>query len=262
MRGWEGRLRVLFLGRKPGAGAALRYLAGQEVEVVAVVAPETHRPADGHPPLRTSAEELGLPVHAPASLEQALAGDPGALGRVDLAVSYLYWQKIKPPLLHLPRLGFINLHPAPLPEYRGLGGYNFAILAGDSQFGVSAHFVSENIDAGDLIEVRRFPIEVGRETAHSLERQAQEHLLQLFKDVMARMLGDGRLPRAPQGPGRYYSRAEMEAAKAVLPDDPPELVERKVRAFWYPPYEGAYIERGGRKYTLVSEAILRSLAGE
>ncbi|MBE7559778.1 formyl transferase [bacterium] len=256
------RMRMLFLGRKPGAAAALQYLVQERVEVAAVVAPEHPRAGDGQPHLDAVARELGLSVLSPSGLDEILSKNPKSLGPIDLAVSYLYWLRIKPPLLTLPRLGVINLHPAPLPEYRGLGGYNFAILAGDAQFGVSAHFVAETIDTGDVIEVRRFPIDAERETAQSLERKSQRHLLALFRDVIDRLLRDGCLPRAPQGPGRYYTRQEMEDAKRVLPEDPAELVERKIRAFWYPPYEGAYLEREGRRYTLVSEAILRGLAGE
>ena len=257
-----GRLRVIFLGRKPAATAALQYLVARQVDVAAVVVPEVHRAADGLPPLRTTAEELELPVYTPPELDAALQPSPNILGRVDLAISYLYWKRIRPPLLTLPRLGVINLHPGPLPEYRGLGGYNFAILNGDAEYGVSAHFVDAGIDTGDLIEVQRFPMGVEQETAQSLERKSQRHLLQLFKDVIDRLLRDGSLPRVLQGPGRYYTRDQMESAKRILPDDPPELVERKIRAFWYPPYDGAYIERDGRKYTLVSATILRGLAGE
>ena len=248
-------LRVVFMGRKPGASEALRFLVERGVEVAAVVAPEPHRPADGDPPLDKTARELALP----AMTAEALAGNAGAFGAVDLVVSYLYWRRIRPPILTLGRLGCINLHPAPLPDYRGLGGYNFAILNGDSEFGVSAHFVDEAIDTGDVIEVRRFGIDPARETAWSLARRSQREMLALFCDVIDRLLRDGTLPRTPQGAGRYITREEMNAAKRVDPNDPPELVERKIRAFWYPPYEGAYVELAGAHYTLVSDTVLQSL---
>ena len=53
----------------------------------------------------------------------------------------------------------LNFHPAPLPDIRGLGGYNVAILEDFAEWGVSAHFVDEEFDTGDLVRVDRFPID-------------------------------------------------------------------------------------------------------
>ena len=46
----------------------------------------------------------------------------------DLGVSILYWRKLESTFLDAPRLGIINFHPAPLPDYKGTAGYNMAIL--------------------------------------------------------------------------------------------------------------------------------------
>ncbi len=54
-------------------------------------------------------------------------------------------------------MGCLNFHPAPLPDFRGLGGYNVAILEGLPEWGVSSHFVDEHFDTGDLVDVERFP---------------------------------------------------------------------------------------------------------
>jgi methionyl-tRNA formyltransferase len=71
------------------------------------------------------------------------------------------------------------------------------------------------------------------------------------------VLADEELPRTPQGEGRYVSREEFEAMRHVRPGDD---VERKVRAFWYPPYPGAVMEVDGHELTLVGEDTLRELA--
>jgi methionyl-tRNA formyltransferase len=57
--------------------------------------------------------------------------------------------------------------------------------------------------------------------------------------------------------GRYVSRTEMESMKKIIDGDD---VSRKVRAFWFPPYDGAYVEVGGEKFTLVNRQILEGLA--
>ena len=56
------------------------------------------------------------------------------------------------------------------------------------------------------------------------------------------------------------TREEFEALRRVRPDDPPELTERRIRAFWYPPFDGATIELGGRTLTLVDRSLLAQAA--
>ena len=171
-------------------------------------------------------------------------------------LSFLFPRVIRPPLIELPRVACLNFHPAPLPDLRGLGGFNVAILEGWSEFGVSAHHVAETLDTGDLVEVERFPIDPERETAWSLDLKSQERLVGLFERVLDRLLAGEELPREPQGEGRYVSREEFEALRIVQPGDSPEQTERRIRAFWYPPFEGAVLELDGRRYTLVDQPLL------
>ena len=90
---------------------------------------------------------------AAASDEELHASPPA---NVDVVISFLFPKLIREPLCPLGRVGCLNFHPAPLPDYRGLGGYNIAILEG-LRVGVSCHFVDERFDTGDLVEVERFP---------------------------------------------------------------------------------------------------------
>ena len=133
-----------------------------------------------------------------------------------------------------------------------------AILEGLPSWGVSCHFVDEHFDTGDLVEVERFPIDQDAETAFSLDLKSQEHLLALFERVLQRVLDGEQLPRAPQGDGRYVSRAEFEELRVVRPGDD---LERKLRAFWYPPWPGAVVEVDGRRLTLVDDALLAERGG-
>ena len=56
------------------------------------------------------------------------------------------------------------------------------------------------------------------------------------------------------------TREEFETSRRVGPDDPPELVDRRIRAFWYPPYDGATTEIGGRVVTVVDRERLAEVA--
>jgi methionyl-tRNA formyltransferase len=236
---------------KRSAARALAWLVEQGCEVPAVVASEPDEWTLDEQRVDLVAEKHGLPLVSEAQLYESLPGD------VDLVVSFLFWNRIREPLISLGRIGCVNLHPAPLPDLRGVGGYNVALLEGRSEWGVSCHFVEASIDTGDLVEVERFAIDPDAETALSLDVLSQERLLGLFKRVVGRALAGEELPREPQGEGRYVSRAELEELRVVRPGDD---LDRKLRAFWYPPWPGAVIEVEGRRLTLVDDALLGELA--
>jgi methionyl-tRNA formyltransferase len=236
---------------KRSAARALEWLAVEGVEVVAVVAGEPDEYTRDEQRVDLVAERHGLRL---VSDEELYAAPPDD---VDLVISFLFWKRIREPLLSLGRSGCLNFHPAPLPDMRGVGGYNVAVLEGLNEWGVSCHFVDADLDTGDIVEVQRFPIDPATSTALSVDVDSQEHLYELFQRVMRRALAGEELPRTPQGEGRYVSREEFEAMRRVRPGDD---LDRKLRAFWYPPYAGAVVEVDGRELTLVDEGLLAELA--
>ena len=245
-------MRAVFMGKsKRSAARALDWLVDQGVEVVAVVAREPNRFTRDEQRVDLVAERHGLPLVEDTELYAHPPQD------VDVVISFLFWKLIREPLISLGRIGCLNFHPAPLPDFRGLGGYNVAVLEGLDEWGVSCHFVDEHFDTGALVEVERFAIDPATETAFSVDLKSQEHLLGLFQSVMSRVLAGEELPRRPQGDGRYVSYEEFEQLKVIRPGDD---VERKLRAFWYPPHPGALAEVAGRRLTLVDERILADVA--
>ena len=245
-------IKVLFMGRKPIAAKALAWLIEQlGVKVVGIIT-DSHLSVS---PTREIANAKGIPVLDREGMEHQLS--VGTL-KVDLALSVLYWQKIRVRLLQACSRGVINFHPAPLPEYKGTAGYNLAILKGLDRWAVSAHYVDEEIDTGALIDVSSFTVDMNHETAFSLERKVQPELLAQFIRVTRQALASTKLlPSMSNMGGRYISRPVMEAIKEMRPGDD---VLRKIRAFWFPPYDGAWVNVGGVRCTLVSPEILLSLA--
>jgi methionyl-tRNA formyltransferase len=236
---------------KRSAADALDWLVTEGADVAAVVASEPDSLTREEQRVDLVAARHGLPV---MSVDELYARPPEG---IDLVLSFLFWEKIREPLLSLGRIGCLNFHPAPLPDLRGIGGYNVAILEGMREWGVSCHFVDAELDTGDLVEVDRFEIDPDRETALSLDLISQRQLVGLFQRAIGRVLGGEELPRTPQGPGRYVSREDFEELRRVRPGDD---LERKLRAFWYPPYPGAVVEVNGRELTLVDERLLAELA--
>jgi methionyl-tRNA formyltransferase len=236
---------------KRSAARALDWLVGEGAEVAAVVASEPDEFTRDEQRVDLVAERHGLPLVSDDELYRAPPGE------VDVVVSFLFWKRIREPLLSLGAIGCLNFHPAPLPDMRGLAGYNIAVLEAMREWGVSCHFVDPEFDTGDLVEVERFPVDAATATAFSVDLESQERLLELFKRVMSRALAGEALARTPQGRGRYVTRDEFESLRRIRPGDD---VERKLRAFWYPPHPGALIEVDGRELTVVDERLLAEVA--
>lgn len=247
-------MRVVFMGKcKRSAAQSLDWLVERGAEVAAVVAEEPGELTVPAQRLDLVAERHGLPLVS----EEELYAMVDELEDVDIVISFLFWNKIRRPLIELGRIGCLNFHPAPLPDIRGVGGYNVAVLEGMSEWGVSCHFVDEDFDTGDIVQVDRFPIDPEKATALSLDLASQRRLQALFEDVLARALAGEELPRSPQGDGRYFSREDFQRLRRVAPGDD---LERKLRAFWYPPWPGAVTEVDGKEVTLVDEVLLSELA--
>jgi methionyl-tRNA formyltransferase len=242
----------------------LEHLLATGWDVVAVVAPpeEDDRVADMQR-LDLAAARAGLPLVADDDLYAAIA-NPAAgafdLTGIDAVFSFLFWNRIRSPLIELGAAGCLNFHPAPLPDMRGLGGYNVAILEDWPEWGVSAHFVDGEFDTGDIVRVDRFPIDRARETALSLDFRSQRKLLDLFRWTVDELAAGRDLPRSPQGDGRYVTREELEALRVVRLDDPADLTARRVRAYWYPPHDGATLELDGQTVTLLDRGLLAEVA--
>ena len=245
-------MRILFCGRKRVSAELLaRFAADTRLKIIGVLT-DDHLPVS---PTSEAARRLGLEVlDYRAVLADAAAG---ALD-VDLIVSILYWRKLPMTLIARPPLGALNFHPAPLPQYKGCAGYNLAILEGRDDWGVTAHYMDAEIDTGGIVEVAWFPIHEQVETTRTLEATSLDVLRDLAIRTVDRVAtARAVLPTVPNLGGRYVSRKEMEAMKEVRPGDD---VARKARAFWFPPYDGAYVTIDGAKFTLVDRGILQSLA--
>lgn len=128
--------------------------------------------------------------------------------------------------------------------------------------GATAHYVDENIDTGSIIKVYKFNFDYRIETAYSLEKKTQNIQMELYKSTILDVLEKGKLECVPQREedGCYISKKEMvDMMKLDVNNLDKEDLDLKIRAFWFPPYDGAGIEINGKYYTLVNHEILKSL---
>ncbi len=242
-------MKILFMGRKQSSAEMLEWTLKSGHEVVGVL-------TDNHlvgSPTTEIANKFGIPIY---TLEQVYGLIDFHGIEIDLAISVVYWRKIKEPLISFPKFGTINLHPAPLPEYKGTAGYNLAILENLDKWAITSHYVTDDIDEGPIIDKFEFSIDPIEETVVTLEEKSQEFIKALYKKTIREVSLKGLLNSIENKGGRYVSREEMEAMKKISKNDD---IDRKIRAFWFPPYTGAYIEFNGRKYTLINDKILKTL---
>ena len=249
-------MKMIFMGRKKQSAELLKWTVEQRIEVVAVCTDSQFE----NSPTAAMARQLDIPV---ISMEEA--EEYSNNNEVDLVTSYLYWRVIKKPLIENPKYGCINFHPAILPDWKGCGGYNIAILKKLPQWGVTAHYVNETVDTGPIIRVNRFDFDYRTATVKSLEKITQDELVKLYKEIILEVKEKGRLETLDidNSQGTYISRKQMNDMKIITDEDlESEDLDLKVRAFWFPPYDGAYIEKNGKKYTLVDKEILNTLVDE
>ena len=176
----------------------------------------------------------------------------GSLPKIDLGISNTFGKLIRKEILDYCDGNIINFHGAILPDYKGVFGYNWGIFNQEREWGVTAHFVNEEFDAGDIIDIFRFKLDPGTITVSELEEKSQAAAEELTIKLVSQFAVSGKISGTPQSPGgHYYSRADFEKLKRVEPTDDSEVIARKIRACWCPPYEGAFIEQDGNRFELM-----------
>ncbi|RME70123.1 MAG: hypothetical protein D6784_17220 [Chloroflexi bacterium] len=146
--------------------------------------------------LRDMRKLYGVPVvgavdvNSPDTLAQIRAWNP------DIVFSIYLNQLIKPELIHLPSRGTLNIHPALLPRHRGLFPYFWVITEGDTETGITLHWVDEKFDTGDILLQERIPV-TPEDTILSLSyKSAVVGADMLVRAV--RLIEQGNPPRIPQ----------------------------------------------------------------
>jgi methionyl-tRNA formyltransferase len=147
-------VRVAFFGTSAFGSGALERLVREPGIEIAVAVTQPDRPAGrgrrmAPPPVAATAAALGLPV---LQTERASADPPPA----DAGAVVAFGQILKPPLLGAYPL--FNLHPSPLPRWRGAAPIERAIMAGDTETAAAVIALVAELDAGPIHGLRRFPI--------------------------------------------------------------------------------------------------------
>ena len=193
-------MRVVFMGTPDIAATCLRRLIAERFEIVGVYT-KPDKPKNRGMKLETSdvkkvALEAGLPVFQPTTFkDDAVVEELRAL-RPDVIAVVAYGKILPQRVLDVARLACVNIHASVLPELRGSGPVQWAILNGMDETGVTAMFMSAEMDAGDIIEIRKTPIEPYENAQNLLDRLARIGS-ELLCDTL-RAIEAGTATRTPQ----------------------------------------------------------------
>lgn len=227
-------LKIIYAGTPEFALAALQLLGSSEHQIVAVYT-QPDRPAGrGRKPrqsaVKTCALAQGLRLcqptdfHGEQALQQLLAWE------ADLMVVAAYGLLLPRAVLAAPKFGCINIHASLLPRWRGASPIQQAILAGDSNSGVTLMKMDLGLDTGDMIASRAVDIE-----PHWTSADLQDRLAPLGAELLMETLGD--LEFALQN-----ARSQDQALVSLAPrlskqqaeidwHKPVAILDREIRAF-------------------------------
>jgi methionyl-tRNA formyltransferase len=166
----------------------------------------------------------------------------------DLLFSFYYRSLLKEEILEIPRLGAMNLHGSLLPKYRGRAPVNWVLVQGETETGVTLHFMTVKPDAGDIVGQAAVPIDFG-DTALSLYGKMEAAASRLLGELLPR-IARGDIPRRPNetARGSYFGGRKPEDGRIDWSRPAVELYNL-VRAVTRP-YPGAFTELEGEKLTV------------
>ncbi len=274
-------MRIVFIGTGEIGVPTLRALLDSEHEVVAVVTQPDKRVGREQsiepPPIKKVITRNGgfqttvgrsaagkpplLKVLQPAKIK-----DPQSIEEIrrltpDVIVVLAYGQILPRDVLEIPRLGCLNLHASLLPRWRGAAPIQATIAAGDCETGITAMYMDEGLDTGDILlqrSVEILPNDTGGSLHDRLAQIAPEALLESLRLVAA-----GNAPRIPQDNARATYAPKLKREHGLIDwSESAEAIERKIRA--YNPWPGAFmkVDRQNLKVFSASVVDLNGRPGE
>ena len=148
---------------------------------------------------------------------------------VDAAVVCSFNYKIPKILLESVKDGFINDHPSMLPKYRGGNPYSRVIMNGETETGVTIHFMDESFDTGDIIAQKPYHIH-SKATMGTIFNELNVIGIELLLQVL-RAYENQPLPRIKQPVGDFVSGKGLSERELFINyNNTAEAIERFVRA--------------------------------
>lgn len=186
-------------------------------------------------PVKVLAQQHGLPVFQPESLKPAEVQAQIISTQADVMIVAAYGLIIPTVLLNMPEIkgwrGCYNIHASLLPRWRGAAPIHRAILAGDSETGVTIMEVVPALDAGAMVSKAVVPI-TDSDTTQSLHDVLAQSGADLMVQAMQDLAANGVLPSVPQDESLVTYAHKLEKSEAAIDWQKSAVqISRQVRAF-------------------------------
>ena len=182
-------MRVVFMGTPDIAATCLKQILDDGFEVVGVYSQPDRPKGRGmkmvFPPVKEVAVAHNIPVFQPENFREDAAYEQLKALQPDVVAVVAYGQILPQRVLDIVPNGFINIHASVLPQYRGSAPYQWAVLDGLTETGVSAQFMVHAVDAGDVVGVSKTAIGPDETAGELLDRLAVLGA-QLLSEVLAK----------------------------------------------------------------------------
>lgn len=249
-------MKIGFFGTPEHSAYLLNELLKQGYEISFVVTnPDkpTGRKQELTPsPVKTLALQNHIPVIQPKSLKNAEAISEILKYNVDINIIYAYGALIPKEIFDSPPGGSINLHGSLLPEFRGASPVQAAILANYTKTGFTLQYITEELDAGEIISTGEVEITLDDTFGTLIEKITQlatKEILRLLSTYNGK-----RFPSKPQDHSKatYCKKIKPEDRKLDFSKTQMEI-HNKIRAF--NPTHICYCEFRGKRLNIYKTRI-------
>ena len=256
-------MRVIFLGTPEFAAIPLEALAHDARYQVVGVVTQPDRAAGRSrapepPPVKRAALQLGIPVFQPESLRDPAAVEQLAALRPDAGIVAAYGEILRKNVLAIPPHGYLNIHPSLLPRHRGPTPVPGAILAGDTETGVTVMLLDAKMDSGPILAQQRIPLPPDARSGaltEELFRLGAALLLEALAGYAA-----GTLVPTPQDDSQATYTKLLKKEDGVIDWGVAAIqIERMTRA--YDPWPGAQTSWRGQPFKIIAARAHPEWAG-
>ena len=250
-------MRVVFMGTPDIAATCLTKILTDGFQVVGVYTQPDRPKGRGMklvaPPAKEVALAHGIPVFQPENFREEETVEQLRALQPDVVAVVAYGQLLPQKVLDIVPNGFINIHASCLPQYRGSAPYQWAVLDGLEETGVSAQFMVRKMDAGPVVGVSKTPIGADETAGELLDRLAVLGA-QLLSDTLTSYEA-GTLTAIPQDEEKVTMAPMLD--KSMCPIDwtkSARQVHNQVRGLH--PWPVATMELKGQKFKVHATKVV------
>jgi len=250
-------LKIIFIGTAEFGVPVLEKLLDNKENIVEVITQPDRPQGRGRKilptPIKKIALDKGVEVFQPENINDEKSIKKIIKFNPDIILVVAYGQILSKDILDIPRIGCINIHASLLPKYRGAAPINWAIINGEKETGITFIFMSEKVDAGDIIYQRKITI-LPDETYGEL----RERLSKLSGEVINEFLEEikkGKIKRIPQDNRLVtYAKKMSKQDGEITWNDKGEILYNLIRGTT--PYPGAFTSYKGKKLKITRARFL------